>query len=170
MIKIGFTKKTHGLNGNLKVQVEERYLEDFANADHIFIEINGSKVPYFIEDLRGGNELIIKLEDIDDINAAKLITSKELFLKEEQIIPAEKRTHKVKGEEDFDTEGFVLKSPENEVIGEVKEILHMPGQFMASVTTKSGDKFIPLNEHFVVKLNRPSREIIVDLPEGLLDL
>ncbi|MBL7832287.1 MAG: hypothetical protein JNK41_14765, partial [Saprospiraceae bacterium] len=52
----------------------------------------------------------------------------------------------------------------------VKEILHMPGQFMANVTTKSGDKFIPLNEHFVVKLNRPSREIIVDLPEGLLDL
>lgn len=170
MIKIGFTKKTHGLNGGIKIHIEQRYLEDFMNVDHVFIEINGTKVPYFIEDVRAGNELIVQLEEINDVNAAKLMTSKEIFLKSEQILTPQERTLKVKGEEYFDIEGFLVANPDGTQIGEITELMQMPGQMMATVKTLNGEKFIPLNEHFVVLIDRQKKLVVVDLPEGLLDL
>lgn len=170
MVKIGFTKKTHGLNGGVKIHIEQRYLEDFMNSDHIYIEINGTKVPYFIEDVRAGNELIVQLEDINDVNAAKLMTSKEIFLKPEQILTPEERTLKVKGEEYFDIEGFMVTNPDGSTIGEITELMDMPGQMMATVKTTNGDKFIPLNEHFVDKIDRKKKLVVVDLPEGLMEL
>lgn len=170
MVKIGFTKKTHGLNGGVKIHIEQRYLEDFMNSDHVYIEINGTKVPYFIEDVRAGNELIVQLEDINDVNAAKLMTSKEIFLKPEQILTPEERTLKIKGEEFFDIEGFMATNPDGSHIGEITELMDMPGQMMATVQTEKGEKFIPLNEHFVSRLDRGKKIIILDLPDGLLDL
>lgn len=169
MIKIGFTKKTHGLKGDIKINVEERYLEDFIDCDHVYLELNGSKVPYFIEDVRMGNEIIIKFEDVEDVNAAKLLGSKELFLKPEQILSPEQRKISVQGAQYFDIEGFEMIN-NNISIGTIKEVSNMPGQIMALVETKNGTRFVPLNEHFVKNIDRNLKQINVELPEGLLDL
>lgn len=169
MIKIGFTKKTHGLKGDIKINIEERYLEDFMACDHVYLELNGSKVPYIIEDVRMGNEVILKFEDVEDVNAAKLLGSKEIFLKPEQILTPEQRSIAVSGAQYFDIEGFEMIN-DNIAIGLIKEVSNMPSQIMALVETEKGIRFVPLNDYFVKKVDRKLKQIIVELPEGLLDL
>src|ERR1041384_2248039 len=88
LIQVGFTKKAHGARGELKIHVEDRYLEDFAQTEVIFIKISGKPVPYFVEDIRAGNELILKLETVDSPSQAVPLTSKELAMRETDLIHA----------------------------------------------------------------------------------
>ena len=46
---VGFTKKTYGVKGELKVNIPDNYLEDFAQAEVLFLGLAGRKIPYFIE-------------------------------------------------------------------------------------------------------------------------
>ena len=45
-IEVGFTKKAHSLTGELKVNIEPRYLEDVLKADVVFIETKGTRLPH----------------------------------------------------------------------------------------------------------------------------
>ena len=64
-ISIGFTKKPHGLKGEIKLHIEEKYLEDMLNTDIVLLDIKGKKTPFFVEDVRVGNNIIAKFEDIN---------------------------------------------------------------------------------------------------------
>ncbi|MEY3447782.1 MAG: hypothetical protein RLZZ14_306, partial [Actinomycetota bacterium] len=54
-------------------------------------------------------------------------------------------------------------------IGQVDEVLSLPGQDLLSVTTSRGEKLIPMVSEFVVGVDRKTRTITVNLPEGMLD-
>jgi ribosomal 30S subunit maturation factor RimM len=48
-IAIGRVRKAHGITGEVKVSIEDRYLEDFLKNERIFIEeMKSSRMPYFI--------------------------------------------------------------------------------------------------------------------------
>ena len=72
-VTIGRTRKAHSLTGELKISIEERYLEDFMKNERIFLEIKGAKVPYFIDNVRGGGEMIVKLEEVDNVISGLLL-------------------------------------------------------------------------------------------------
>ena len=48
MILIGKTKKASGVKGELKVNIDEKYLEDFLQATVLFLTIQGKNVPFFV--------------------------------------------------------------------------------------------------------------------------
>ncbi len=169
-VEIGYTKKVHGLIGELKAFINERYLEDFVSAKCLFIELNGNNVPYFPENIRLGNEIIIKLEDVNEVGTARLLQSKKIYLDQKHILKPSERKIEVKGQEYIDIEGFEMLSVDGTKIGEVIETIDMPAQKMAIVKIGEEEKIIPLNQYFVKELNRHTRQIIMDLPEGLLEL
>ena len=78
--QIGFTKKTHGVAGEIKIAIEEVYEDLFLEADRVFLEIKGAKMPFFIENIRGGGELIVHFEDVKNKEEAWLLQSKGVFL------------------------------------------------------------------------------------------
>ena len=170
LTEIGYTKKIHGLKGELKAMVHERYLEDFVSAKLIFLQLNSSLVPYFIENVRIGNEIILKLEDVSDVGSAKVIQSKKIFHETVKILPPEKRKIAIKGEEYLDIEGFEMKTIEGELIGTIIEKIKYPSQEMAVVVNGKVEKLVPLIASFIKEIDRQNKLIIVDLPEGLLDL
>lgn len=169
-LEIGYTKKVHGLNGELKVFINDRYLEDFVLSKCIFIELNGSPVPYFPENIRLGNEILIKLEDVTDVGTARILQSKKVYLDSNALLKPNERKIQIKGEKYLDLEGYKMQTVEGYLLGEVIELIDMPSQKMAVVNIEGEDKMIPLNEYFVKEISREKCLIIVDLPEGLLDL
>ncbi len=83
--QIGYTKKTHGVTGELKVFVEEPYEDIFLDADRVFLETRGSKQPFFIESIRGGGDLIVKFEEVKNREEALLLQSKGIFLPSSEV-------------------------------------------------------------------------------------
>lgn len=164
-IQIGYTQKAHGVRGEIKLSVEQDYLEDLEYLDVLFISMNGNPIPYFLESLRFGNAIIAKFEDINDRNAANLIASKALMAKavdlEGEVTETLEYAH---------FKGFTLVDELLGEIGIIKEVVEYPQQEIATVVYKGNEILIPLNDDFISSFDEAKKIVMVSLPEGLVDL
>lgn len=170
-VSIGFTKKCHGFKGDLKVQVDEIYLEDFLKSSVVFLLIKGKHVPYFIEKSRFGNELLLKLEEVDSKEAAHPLTSKELFLQAKQILAKEEREVEIESNLEFEKYiGYTILDTELGAIEKIKEIIEYPQQEMATLIYHEKEILIPLHQQLIEKIDDSQQYIYMNLPKGILDL
>lgn len=170
-VAIGYTQKSHGLKGELKMRVEPKYLEDFLKNERVFIDVKGIKIPYFIEHLRGTVDLIVQLEDVRDRDAAIALQSRELYLKSTDLLPEHKRELVLDQPTPYaHLAGYTLVDAHAGTVGAIEQVLDMPQQEMAVVQFKGKEVLIPLNPQFVQQINEAQRTVFTDLPEGLLDM
>lgn len=167
-IQIGFTRKSHGVAGEIKVAIDELFEEIFLEADRVFLEVRGRKMPYFLEHVRGGGELIAKFEDVKTREDAVLIQSKPIFLPAAEV-PANLEAEAEGLEFEFVT-GFALIDKTLGRVGEITEVIEMPQQEMAALNYQGREVLIPLHESLIERIDEAKKEVHVDLPEGLLDL
>lgn len=168
-VEVGKLRKTHGLQGELKGVVEERFWEDISNAPAVFIDQKGDKAPYFIEYARGGEPLILKLEDINTKEEAAQLTNKVLYLRREDI-QLDDEAIQSRGLAYGHLENYVL---EVEEVGEVGPILYIeeyPQQEIATVAYQEREILVPLREAWIKSINKAQKRVIMELPEGLLEL
>jgi len=168
-IQIGQLKKTYGLEGELRMRVDDQYWEDLLTADVLFVDIKGQKIPFFIETIKDGDEILIKFEDLDDRDAAADISNKSLFLRTQDLIPAEQREHPL-SDQLTHLIGYQIQTEAGQKIGPILELLEMPQQVLASVDYEKKEILIPLVDDFIVDIVEAEKKIIMTLPEGMLDL
>lgn len=167
-IAIGKTQKPHGLKGELKLHVEEMFIEDLFEAEAVFIEIKGNKMPYFIEELQEGNSIILKLEDVNDRTAAEFVAHKEVFMRRSDISLTDREILSGGMVYKF-TEGFLLVEVDAGRIGIVEEVISLPQQEMALVRYKNKLIYIPMQALFIMEIDESEKKILMDLPLGILD-
>lgn len=168
-LKIGKIKKPHGLNGELKAMIDERFFEDVNAVEAFFVELGSGKAPYFIESLRGGNPLLLKFEDIDNKEDAALFTNKTIYLREEDVTLSEEAINDT-GLEFSHLVGFVLEVEELGQVGEILRVDEFPQQEMATVAYEGKELLVPLLEQWIVSVDKAQKIVVMDLPEGLLDI
>jgi 16S rRNA processing protein RimM len=167
-VLIGHTKKTHGAQGEVKVVIKDRFLEDFVNSDHIFISIQGKPVPFFIENIREVGDLLLKLEDIDSPAEAKEIIARELFLREKDLVYGTGEDVPVSS---FAwSKGFFIEDAEQGLIGEIRDVVEYPQQEIAIVIRDGQEVLIPLHASLVVKVDKSAKKLFLRLPDGILEL
>ena len=166
---IGSTKRPHGLKGELKLYVEEKYVEDLMNAEILMIDIKGRPTPFFIEDIRFGNNIIAKFEDVNTPEAAMSIANKEISLRESDLIPDDEREIEIETMPYEHCIGYTIVN-EGETLGIIDNIVEYPQQEMAILNYKNKEVLVPLNQHFIKKVDDKNKVIEMVLPEGLLDL
>ncbi len=168
-ILVGKTKKTYGVKGAVKLQVEDKFLDDVAQATVAFLKIQGKFLPYFIEYFDFTNSLIVKFEGIDSPEKAVSVASKELYVYKKDIkkvveeLPSEKLIY-------AQFEGFTIHDVGLGEIGEIIEIHEFPQQEMAEVHFNNKEILIPLNKSLISSVDMENQKIIMQLPDGLLDL
>ena len=167
-VSIGKIVKAHGIKGAVKCLAEESYLPDLANTAAIFIEENGKKLPYFLEEVQIGNAVILTLEELGTKEEANRLRGKEVFLRESDLLPIENRI--LETLEYAKYEGFELQDTELGIIGVIEEVIEMPQQEMAVINYKDKEVLIPMNEDFILEVLEEEKVLKVELPDGLLDL
>lgn len=164
--KIGRLVAVHGLKGELVLKHELGKKTSLKGLPAIFIEEKKNTfLPWFIESakIKSGNEIYIKLEGVDVREAALKLTQKHVWLPES------------------DFKKFVVKSApanllgytitNNKVpLGEILELIEQPHQLLCRLEIKGKEVLIPLHEQTLQKINHKNKEIVVDLPDGLLDI
>jgi len=164
-VKIGSLLKPVGTRGEIKTDIPDEFLEDFVNAAHVFIRINGSYVPYFIESVRETNQILVKFEDMDDPEEASSVSQKDIFMEEKYITSTEFANQKDK-EQLLDY--TIISNHEN--IGTIIAVEIFPQQIMAVVQKDSKPFYLPLVDQFIVEINEVDKIIYMDLPDGILDI
>ncbi len=164
--KIGFIQKPHGINGELIIKFDEQYYETLEESKTLFLDTEGLLVPFFIEDLRfrTGESAIIKLEWTGDEEQAQELSGLSVFVKNEQI--------RVDGSA-FNIrmlEGFMLIDQCRNQIGKINAVRDFSGNIVLEVNYLGKDTIIPFNEDLLIDFDIHNKTIILDLPEGILDL
>lgn len=168
-VQIGKVGRAHGLTGMLKFNIDDRYAEDFLESEVVFVELKGKKVPYFMEDVREGNDLLVKLEDCDSPEQAQALSGNPVFLRAEDLLPeSERETSSVVQYERYI--GYTIVDTYTGVVGAIQDIIELPQQFMAVVQVADKEVLIPMHPHFLRKIDDTLKEVLMELPEGLLDL
>lgn len=163
---VGYTKKAHGIRGQLRVHVEKRYERSFVNADVVFIETGGAPVPYFVESIGDTGGLLLKLEELDQREAVVPLTGAALSLRTADIQPPE-------ADEEVELTALIgYEIVDNTLgrVGEIEEVVELPEQVLAQLTYDAREVLIPLVDAFILEVTHRPPRLLMDLPEGLLDL
>jgi 16S rRNA processing protein RimM len=169
-IKVGKTLKAHGIKGELKVDIEPVFLDDFEELKAIFLEIKGQKIPFFVEQFRGDGMLILKLEELKDRTIAEGYQFKDIYVNREHITASNEEIAIEQQGEFYYLKGFTLEDKDLGVIGVIEAVEEYPQQYMAVIIKDEKEILVPLARPFITAEDRNAKRIFMDLPEGLLEL
>jgi len=166
-VHIGHSGKTRGLNGTFKLRVDERYIQTLPQVRAIFIDLEGSKVPYLLEDCQTNGDILIKLEEVDTPEDASILLNRSVYLDHSEIPDSLLVNQQDKKHELTD---YILLDANNSNIGLISEILEYPQQLLAKVNYNSKNILIPIHSDLILHIDAPNQTIQMEIPEGLLDL
>ena len=166
-VHIGHSGKTRGLDGSFKLRVEERFLDSLSDIRAIFVDHDGSKVPYLIENLSNQGDILIKLEEIDTPEQASELLNRSIYLNKEELPESIRESS---DNESHELVNFLIVDEDNNTIGEISEILEFPEQLLAKVIYQEKTVLIPIHEDLILSMNHEDKTIQMSLPEGLLSL
>ncbi len=168
-VQIGKVGKAHGLTGTLKFIVDERYLEDFMETEAVFLEIKGKKVPFFMEEVREGNDMLVKLEEVDTPEAAQALSGTPVFMRAEDLLPEVAR--ETSAELQYERYiGYTILDTFLGEVGVIQDIIALPQQYMATLEVDGKEVLIPMHPHFIKKIDESTKVVLMELPEGILEL
>lgn len=171
LIEIGKTGKPFGTEGLLRCFIEARYLPDFLASDVLFVRLHGQAVPFFIVEATGNEESVqVRIEEIDDREAAQILTGKEIFLRPADILLEQGAGLETPKQEYEGWIGFRLKDLTEGDIGTIKSFMELPQQLFALVDYQEKEIMIPFQEQLILDLDLSTKTVLMDLPEGLLSL
>ena len=164
--KIGKLVAAFGVNGQLILQHGLGKKTSLKNLQAIFIEEKkNSFLPWFIESARikSDNEIYLALEGVITREAALKLTQKEVWLSETDFkkFAAKSAPASLLGYTIIDSETS---------LGPILEVIEQPHQLLCRLEIQTKEVLIPLNEKFLQKIDHRKKQVIVVLPEGLLDI
>lgn len=164
--RVGTILKPKGLKGELHVYADFDGLENIKFTT-VFIEIQGKLIPYFVTSIKylQKNAAYLVLEDVDTIEKASLLTKKNIYLSN-KLKPKQKKAEFTL----LDLVGFTAVDVDEGELGEITDVQEYPKQFIASVNYKNCEVLFPLNEDIIKSIDVVKEIILVNLPEGLLDI
>ena len=164
--RIGTILKTRGLKGELQLYIDFENLADI-NIASVFIDMQGKMIPYFVESIKYPQKGIAYLyvEDIDTIEKATPLVKKDVYLNNKLKPKKKKSEFTLK-----DLIGFTAIDENEGELGKISAINEFPQQLIATVTYKGCEVLFPLNEEIIKGIDVVKSMVLVDLPEGLLDI
>ena len=164
---LGYIAKLHGFKGEVSLFLDVTNPEDYASLDALFIDLDNHLTPFFVTYLKLKNKGFaqIRLEGVDDENAARRILRKDVYLPA-QILPELEGGHFY----DHEVVGFKVIEEKHGEIGILGQVVDLKTNPLLQVMQGDTEILIPLIEGAVKKVDRENRELHVSAPDGLVEL
>jgi len=165
---LGRITRTNGNKGGVSIFLDVDDPKEYKELDAIFVEIKKQLIPYFIKEVKihtSKNTALVYFEDINDVESAEHLTNSDLYLPLASLPVLE--GNKFYFHEVID---FKLVEEEFGEIGKIAQILEYPNQSLFQTFHNKKEVLVPINDRFIQNVDRDKKEILVRLPEGLLDV
>ena len=164
---LGKIVKKYSFKGEILAKLDTDQPELYENLDSILIELRGNLIPFFIErsQLHKSELLRIKFEEVDTEQDADSILKSNLYLPLE-FLP------KLEGDKFYFHEvvGFTIEDVNFGKVGVITGINDSTSQALFEIDRNGIEILIPMNDEFIKKVDRENKIILVETPEGLIDL
>ena len=164
---LGKIVRKHSFKGEVVIKLDTDEPQLYANMDAIFIDLPNNFLPFFIEKslLQKGNQLRVKFEDISTEQDAESILRSDVYLPLD-LLP------KLTGNKFYYHEviGFTVEDIHYGKVGIITGINDSTAQPLFEIINGEVEMFIPMIDDFIKKVDRENKTIIVDAPEGLIEM
>ncbi len=163
---IGKIVSSFGVKGEMVLQHHLGKRTSLKGLEVIFIEkLKDELLPYFITSARmkSDTEVFIQLEGIDAKESSKPFLQKQVWLSQEDF---EKYVAKSSS---ISLLGFHVINEEKD-LGEILEVIEQPHQLICKILLNEKEALIPLHDETILKIDKKKKQVIVELPDGLLEI
>jgi 16S rRNA processing protein RimM len=164
---LGKIAKKFSFKGEVLVYLDTDEPELYENVESVFVEFNKNLVPFFIENssLHKNDFLRVQFEDVDTEEEADSILNCDVYLPL-SMLP------KLEGNQFYFHEviGFEIEDKRLGVFGKIVSINDTTAQPLFEVVNGEVEMLIPMVDHFLVKIDRENKKVVMDLPEGLVEM
>lgn len=163
---LGKIVKKHGFDGKVHLYLDTDEPYEYENLEMVFLNISGSLVPYFIDKIQiQGNKALASFMDVVSADDAELLIDKEMYLPL-SMLPV------LEGNKFYfhEAKGMTIIDRSMGELGKVETVLEYPNQAVFQVYHKNKEVLIPISDEIIIEFNRKDKFILVNSPDGLLDL
>lgn len=164
---LGKIVKKYSFKGELLAKLDTDEPELYDNINAVFVDLRGNLVPFFIESsqLHKSDLLRIKFEDINSEPDANALIKSDLYLPLD-LLP------KLEGDKFYFHEviGFTIKDKNFGEVGVIKAINDSTAQALFEIDRDGVEILIPMNDEFILEIDKKNKVILVNTPEGLIEL
>ena len=163
---LGKITRKHGLSGNVILKLDTDQPEFYNKLESIFVEINGLLVPFFIEKQQWSktDSKIIFFKNTTEALVEQVV-GRDVYLPLATLPP-------LTGNQFYYHEvlGYRILDTENQDCGEIKEINDQTAQHYFILDLLGKEIIIPIIKDWIQQVDREQKKIIMQLPDGLIDV
>tara|TARA_B100000767_G_scaffold107684_1_gene103200 strand:- start:1058 stop:1588 length:531 start_codon:yes stop_codon:yes gene_type:complete len=165
---LGTIVSKFSFKGEVLAKLDADNPQDYINLESVFVLQGNKLIPFFIQNaqLQKSSLLRIQFEDIDSDSEAELLIKKELYLPLTQLPD-------LKGNQFYYHEliDFKVKENKGKTIGYLRSVNDQTAQALFEIIDdKQRLILVPVHDDFIIKVDRENSILILDLPDGLLDI
>lgn len=163
---LGRIAKTHGIKGEVTIRLDVDDPSAYHDMKYFLLEINKVLTPFFVEKLTcSGDKVFVKVQDINNVEAASALTGKEVFLPLEML-------PKLSGKQFYyhEVKGFLLIDEIHGELGPINDVIEYPTQAIIQVFKDKKEILIPILDQVIQKVDRKTKKLYIKAPDGLIDM
>jgi 16S rRNA processing protein RimM len=165
LVAVGKIVRSQGRDGRVKLRLREKGQTGFTGA-RLFLKRREELEAMEVESVTlDRNSCVVKFKGIDALAAADSLAGHDVFAEE-----ADFRSLGGDRYYDFQVLGSRVVTRAGAVIGEVAAVLDARGAVVLVVRRGHAEIYVPFTEAICVKVDPEAREILIDPPDGLLEL
>jgi len=164
---LGKIVKKYSFKGEVIIKLDTDQPEIYENLNAVFVDLGVNFIPFFIEEslLQKGNQLRVRFEDVETEEDADAILKCDVYLPM-KFLP------KLTGNKFYFHEvlNFTLQDINFGEVGIITSINDRTAQPLFVVDREGIEILIPMIDDFIKKIDRENKLVIVETPEGLIEM
>lgn len=165
---VGKVREAHGLKGDLYILVFSGDISWAKRMKHFGLKSKNEEViqKYTVEKSKPFKKgLIVKASDVNDRTTAEKLQALEFYVEEDLLVSKPGETIYLS-----EIKNFKLKDPNQKVLGEIVGFSSNGVQDLLVVESNGRTAEVPFVDAFIKKIDFKHQTVVMDLPEGLLDI
>jgi len=165
--QIGVIVKTHGIAGEVVVRLFDEFSIDDMETEFLFLDLDGGLVPFYLEEAREKNkaDVLVKLEQLQNDTAALKVIDAPVYIEKGEEVEEEDVPFSA-----YQLVGYSCQAVGYGPIGEIVAVRDIAKNPLFEIAYKGEEILIPIVDHFIAGIDDEKREVVFELPEGLIDL
>ena len=164
---LGKVVRKHSFKDEVVIKLDTDEPDLYQDMDAVFLEAGNNFIPFFIEKslLQKGNQLRVKFENFTTEEDADSIMKCGVYLPL-TLLP------KLTGNKFYFHEviGFTIEDINYGKVGTLASINDKTAQPLFVIENEDNEILIPMIDDFIKKVDRANNKIIVETPEGLIEM
>lgn len=169
LVAVARAVKVRGLNGEIVADLLTDFPDRFADLSQLIAVAPGGERQ--VVKLEGywfhQSRVVLKLAGYDDSETARAFVGHEFAVPEEDRVPLPEGHYY-----DWELRDFVVATADGKPIGQVRDVMRIGAgvEMLVVVNHDRREHLIPMVQSIVLEIDVPGKRIVIDPPEGLLEL